>query len=72
MLTTYSVFPEKLLQPEHKELKNIRGIFHFTPNQVIQSDEYSSWVNSFPAETRNVIINENRFKSTKKNFRLVI
>jgi len=39
---------EKRLQFD--SLKNLKGIFHFTPPDVMRSDRYVAWINSFSAD----------------------
>ena len=58
MLTIIST--EKQLNFDPEEAKFVRGIFHFTPSDVIDSDEYVEWANSFPNETRHIVLNDNR------------
>ena len=40
--TVFEIFQ---LQCDHPELANVRAIFDFTPPQVMQMEEYASWVN---------------------------
>ena len=35
------------LKADHPDLKFIRGIFHFSPQDVIETDEYAAWVNRY-------------------------
>ncbi len=56
-----NIFTEKQLNFAPEDAKFVRGIFHFTPSDVFESDEYSGWVNSFPNETRHILLNDNRF-----------
>lgn len=46
---------EKELRPEN--LPDLCCIFHFTPPEVMETEKYSSWINSFSSSVRHVVLN---------------
>ena len=40
-------------------LAHVQGIFHLSPLAVVKDPKYVEWINSFPATTRNIMLNEN-------------
>ena len=52
-----SLEQEPELQPG-KNLQNIEGIFHFTPPEIMQSEGYIKWMESFPKTVSHIAINE--------------
>ncbi len=50
---------KRLMEPESSpEMKFIKGVFHFTPAEVMNTDFYSEWVNSFPVGTQHIVMNQ--------------
>jgi hypothetical protein len=35
------------LEAGHEDLKFVKVIFHFSPPEVMETDEYASWVNRY-------------------------